>query len=395
MKYNFDEVINRVGTNASKWEPVFIEKAKGVKSEGVLPLWFADMDFKTPQAVIDALKTRANHGIFGYCEPFDKYYEALIGWYKKRYGWEINPEWVINTPGIVAALNVAVKSLTEPGDNVIVQHPVYGRFRQAVLKNNRVLLDNHLLYKNGKYLIDYDDLEEKAKNPKTKLILLCSPHNPVGRVWTKEELNKLGEICNKHNVIVLSDEIHSDLILPGNEFTTYALLGEVFTNNAIICTSPTKTFNLAGLQTSNIIIPNKEIREKFNSQVKNVYFHCPNIFGIVASTAAYSQEGEEWLSQLLDYLEGNADFIGNFLKEKLPKVKYTKPEATYLAWLDFSEIASDSKELDRKIKEDAKVLLVDGTSFGCNDEVFMRVNFACPRSILEEAMTRIEKVLNK
>ncbi|WBW97262.1 MalY/PatB family protein [Oceanirhabdus sp. W0125-5] len=397
MKYNFDEVIDRRGTNALKWDPELIEKLMGAKGEDLLPMWVADMDFRCPQVVIDSLKKRAEHGIFGYSMPLDEYYSAMNYWYKKRYNWEIKSEWVINSPGIVPALNFIIRALTEPRDKVIIQQPVYYPFKSSIENNDRVVINNALINKEGKYVIDFEDLENKAKDSQCKLLILCSPHNPVGRVWEKEELQKLGEICNRYNVIVVADEIHSDLILSGNKHTTYGSLGKEFENNCVICTAPSKTFNLAALQISNIIIPNEEIREKIEKEFMKSFMMTPlpNIFAIDAIHSVYSPEGEEWLEQLLTYLDGNADFIGDFVKEHMPNVRYTKPEGTYLAWLDFREVESDYKELERKISEEAKVVLDGGSMFGTKGRGFIRINYACPRSILEEGLTRIKKVFFK
>lgn len=397
MKYNFDEVIDRRGTNALKWEPELIEKLMGVKGEDLLPMWVADMDFRCPKVLIESLKKRAEHGIFGYSMPLDEYYSAINYWYSKRYGWEIKSEWIINSPGIVPALNFIIRALTEPRDKVIIQQPVYYPFKSSIENNDRVVINNSLINKEGKYVIDYEDFEQKAKDSECKLLILCSPHNPVGRVWEKEELKKLGEICNRYNVIVVADEIHSDLILSGNKHTTYGALGKEFENNSIICTAPSKTFNLAALQISNIIIPNKEIRDKVEKEYVKSFMMTPlpNIFAIDAIHSVYSEEGEEWLEQLLTYLDGNADFIGDFVKENMLNVRYTKPEGTYLAWLDFREVECDYKELERKISEEAKVVLDGGSMFGTKGRGFIRINYACPRSILEEGLIRIKNTIFK
>lgn len=397
MKYDFDEVIDRRGTNAIKWEPELIEEHMGAKGEDLLPMWVADMDFKCPQSAINSMKKRAEHGIFGYSKPLEEYYSALYYWYEKRYNWKIKSEWAINSPGIVPALNFIIRALTNQGDKVIIQQPVYYPFKKAIENNGRETVNNPLIMKDGKYVMDYEDLEEKAKDVNTKMIILCSPHNPVGRVWEKEELKKLGEICNKYNIVVVSDEIHSDLILPGNKHTTYGILGEEFENNAVICTAPSKTFNLAGLEISNIIIPNKEIKQKIQQEFEKSFMHSPtpNIFAIEAVPAVYSPEGEEWLEQLLIYLNANAEFIGDFVSENMPNVSYMKPQGTYLAWLDFREVEGHYKELERKIQEEAKVVLDGGSMFGVEGEGFIRINFACPRSLLKEGLIRIKDVFYK
>ncbi|OAB47373.1 MalY/PatB family protein [Paenibacillus antarcticus] len=388
MKYNFDTTIARENTNSTKWDPAIFKKMRGFDGDGILPLWVADMDFRAPEVIIDALKTRVEHGIFGYSSPLEDYYAALSWWQKSRHDWEIKEEWVTITPGIVPALNFMIRALSNEGDQVIIQEPVYSPFRSTVENNNRVVANNPLLLVNGNYEMNYDQLERLASNPLTKMLILCSPHNPMGMVWSSEQLRKMGKICNQNGVIVISDEIHNDLIMSGNKHMTYALLGEEFANNAVICTAPSKTFNIAGLQTSNIIIPNPNIKEKIDLEIEKSSLTEQNLFGIVATTAAYSEEGAEWLDQLLTYLESNADFINQFVKERMPNVRFIKPQATYLAWLDFKETAI-YEELDKKILEEAKVLLNNGTMFGLGGEGYMRINFACPRSTLEEALERI------
>lgn len=392
MNYNFDEVIAREKTNSAKWEPTVYNKMLGFESEGVLPLWVADMDFRAPQLVIDALITRVEHGIFGYSAPLDEYYAALTWWQKSRHNWDIKTEWVTTTPGIVPGLNFFIRALSEEGDKIIIQEPVYYPFRTTVENNNRIVANNPLIVDNGKYVMDYDHLEQLAQDPSTKMLILCSPHNPMGIVWSSDELRKLGEICNKHQVIVIADEIHNDLILPGNKHITYALLGEEFANNAVICTAPSKTFNLAGMQTSNIIIPNPSIKEKIDLELKKSSIGGLNLFGIVATTAAYTEEGAKWLDQLLAYLDSNAEFINNFVQERMPHVKFVKPQGTYLAWLDFKD-TSILEGLEKKIVEEAKVLLDGGSWFGAGGEGYMRINFACPRPILAEALERIARFI--
>lgn len=392
MKYNFDHVIARENTNSLKWDRTVLTKRLGFDADGILPLWVADMDFRAPQPVIDALIKRAEHGIFGYTSPLDDYYAALTWWQKSRHNWDIQKEWVTMMPGIVPAFNFFIRALTDEGDKIIIQEPVYPPFRSTIETNNRIVANNSLKLVDDKYVMDYDQLEQLAKDPQTKMLILCSPHNPMGIVWSSDELRKLGEICNANNVVVVADEIHNDLILPGNSHLTYALLGEEFANNSIICTAPSKTFNLAGLQISNIIIPNRVIREKVDKELKKSSIMEPNAFGIVATTAAYSEEGANWLNQLLVYLESNAQFIHEFVNHRMPNVKYTKPQGTYLAWLDFKD-TNISEELEHKISKEAKVLLNSGAMFGSEGKGYMRVNFACPRSVLAEALERISKLL--
>ncbi|GGH30766.1 MalY/PatB family protein [Paenibacillus segetis] len=392
MKYDFDKIVARENTNSLKWDRTVLTNRLGFDAEGILPLWVADMDFRAPQPVIDALLKRVEHGIFGYSSPLDEYYDALIWWQKSRHDWDIKKEWVTMMPGIVPAFNFFIRALTDEGDRIIIQPPVYPPFRSTIETNNRIVANNPLKLVDGKYVMDYVQLEQLAKDPRTKMLILCSPHNPMGIVWSSEELRKLGEICNANNVIVIADEIHNDLILPGNSHVTYALLGEEFANNSIICTAPSKTFNLAGLQISNIIIPNQSLKEKVDTELKKSSIMEPNAFGIVATTAAYTEEGADWLNQLLEYLDSNAEFIQTFVAENMPNVKYNKPQGTYLAWLDFRDTAI-AEELETKISQEAKVLLNSGAMFGLEGKGHMRVNFACPRSILAEALERIAKLL--
>jgi cysteine-S-conjugate beta-lyase len=392
MKYDFDTVIGRENTNSAKWDPAVLKARFGLE-DGVLPLWVADMDFRVPQSIIEAITKRAEHGIFGYSAPLEEYFTALSWWQKTRHDWEIKQEWLSITPGVVPALNYFIRALSNEGDKIIIQQPVYYPFNNTIETNNRVVANNPLKLENGTYVMDFDNLEQVAKDPTAKALILCSPHNPMGVIWSEEDLRKLGEICNRNNVVVISDEIHNDLILPGYKHFTYALLGEEFANNAVICTAPSKTFNLAGLQTSNIIIPNKEIKDKIDRELKKSSVMFPNLFGIVATTAAYSEDGVEWLTQLLDYLDANTKFIEKFAAENMPKVKYSSPQGTYLGWLDFRELGLSQEDLESKITKDAKVFLDGGSWFGPGGEGFMRVNFACPRSILEEALNRIAKVM--
>lgn len=391
MKYDFNQLIDRDNTNSVKWDPAILKKFLGVEGEDLLPLWVADMDFRVPECLLENLKKRVEHGIFGYSAPLNEYFDALCWWQKTRHNWEIKQEWVTVTPGVVPALNFIIRALSNEGDKVIIQQPVYNPFKTVIENNNRIVVNNALILEDEKYVIDFEDLEIKAKDPNTKLLILCSPHNPLGRIWSREELQQLGDICNKHNVIVIADEIHNDLILPSNHHITYALLGEEFSNNSVICTAPSKTFNLAGLQTSNIIIPNKSIKEKIDKELEKSSIMFPNVFGIVATTSVYSEGGAEWLDQLLIYLEENIKFLEIYLEEHLPQVKLYKPQGTYLAWLDFSRTNLEFNEIERRITEDAKVLLDGGSWFGPGGEGFMRINIACPRSTLLKAITRIQQ----
>ena len=392
MKYDFDRIINRENTNAIKWDPVVLKEMFG--SEDLLPLWVADMDFLCPQPVIDALTQRAQHGIFGYSAPASDYYDAIINWNKKRNNWEIRKEWFVYTPGVVPALNFMLQTFSNPGDKVIIQNPVYYPFANSIRKNGRQPVFSQLLFEDKKYKMDFEDIERKVKDPLVKLFILCSPHNPVGRVWTKEELIELGEICFDNDVLVISDEIHSDLILKGNKHTPFTGISDKFAENSIVCTAPSKTFNLAGLQLSNIFIPNDKLRQNFQQTMMRNSLTRPNAFAITATTAAYN-DGEEWLEQLLEYLNETVLFIEDFIKKEMPEVGFIKPEGTYLAWLDFRGIEGDEKILEKIMHEKAKVALDEGYIFGKGGEGFERINFACPRSLVDKTLRRIKTAISR
>ena len=402
MKYDFDREINRKGTNSVKWE--FIKRGDGLQhqeepddsSSGtrLLPMWVADMDFPCPEPVVEALVARAQHKLFGYTAPTDSYYDAIVNWMKKRHGWEIEPECICTTPGVVPALNMLVKTYISPGDKVLIQTPVYYPFNKAVENGDGVLITNPLIYENGRYCMDFADLEEKTKDPQVKMAILCSPHNPVGRVWTRDELLRFGEICLKNNVLVVSDEIHGDLILEGYVFTPFAGISEAFAQSSITCTAPSKTFNLAGLKTSNITIANEQLRTRFKKTLGRTALGGVGAFGVVALEAAYNH-GEEWLSQVLDYISGNLRYLEEYIAEHLPQIKVVPLEGTYLAWLDCRSLGLGKMELERMMLEEARVYLDEGYIFGIEGEGFERVNLACPRSVLVEALGRIRNVIER
>ena len=392
MKYKFDQSINRFNTAALKWDGA--HTFLGESAKGAIPMWVADMDFGTPQAVIDALKARAEHGIFGYPMLTASYYEAVIGWMKRRYNWAVEREWIYHSPGTVGALNYIVQAFTEEGDSVAIQSPVYYPFTNCIVNNDRKVVLNCLNFENGRYTMDYEDLDKKIVNNNVKMLILCNPHNPVGRVWTKEELIKLGEICLKHKVLVVSDEIHADLTFKGFETTAFASISEELAQNTIVCTAASKTFNLAGLQTSNIIIPNKEIGQIFSNHMKKLHLVRPNIFGQVATEVAYNH-GEEWLEQVKDYLQQNLDYLTQFIDSNIDKIKVIKPEGTYLIWLDCSGLGMEVEELKSFMLEQARVALDDGYLFGPGGEKFTRMNIACCRDTLKDALTRIEQAVKQ
>ncbi|MEM3238249.1 MAG: MalY/PatB family protein, partial [Thermoplasmata archaeon] len=383
-KFDFDEVIDRKGTGSVKWD--FL--AQRFSSDDLLPLWVADMDFRAPQPLVDALTRRAQHGIYGYSNFTSAYYDAVINWYRRRYDWNLKREWMVFTPGVVPAISLAVRAFSNPGEKIIVQTPVYYPFFKSIESNGRYLLNNPLILKDGHYEMDFEDLEKKVRDPKVRMIILCNPHNPVGRVWKKEELKRLGDICIDNGILVISDEIHSDIRYPEVDFTNFASISEKFANNSITCTAATKTFNLAGLQISNIIIPNQKIRQIFQNMVDSTAISGPNAFSEEAVRTAYN-ECEDWLDELLIYLRDNKEFLKEFIKEHLPQVDLIEPEGTYLAWLDFRKIEPDPSMLEKLMQSNAKVALDEGYIFGSGGEGFERINLACPRSILEKALIQI------
>ncbi len=382
MPYNFDELIERKNTDSLKYDFALQRK----KPDGLLPMWVADMDFRTPQCVIDALVERSRHGIFGYSESGEAYFLAVQRWYAQHFGWMPKPEWIIKTPGIVFAICAAMRSLTQKGDAVLIQPPVYYPFAACVRDNERKLVENQLVYADGRYSIDFEDFERKIVENDVKMFLLCSPHNPVGRVWTKEELLRLGDICLAHNVIVVSDEIHSDFVYQGRH-TVFASLRPEYEQNCIVCTAPSKTFNLAGLQISNIFIPNRDMRRKVWREIYSAGYDQLNTMGMVACKAAY-EGGREWLNDLLRYLAGNIAYIRDFLKD-LPQIKLVEPEGTYLVWLDCSALNMTDEQLKVFIEQKAGLWLDEGIMFGHGGEGFVRVNIACQRSVVERAFTQL------
>jgi cystathionine beta-lyase len=387
MEYDFDSEINRRGTNSVKWD--FAEQFFQVKD--ILPMWVADMDFKAPGPVIDALKQVAERGIFGYSVVPESYYDALIEWMRKRHNWDIQKEWVTLCPGVVPAIRLLVRAFTSPGDQVIVQSPVYYPFFDCIKDNGCEILDNPLQLNGNQYFMDLADLERKI-TPRTKMILLCSPHNPVSRVWRDEELLRLGKLCTGNDILVVSDEIHEDIVYEGFKHVPFTTVSEEFAERSIICTAASKTFNLPGLRTSNIIIPNPELRERFSEVARSCGMHTPNMFGIAATEAAY-RYGEPWLEQLLKYLQGNIRFLMQYLTERLHGVKLIQPQGTYLLWLDFRNCNVDPSRLGQFIREDARVGLEAGTLFGCKESGFERMNIACTRATLEEGLHRIETAI--
>lgn len=388
LKYDFDTVIERSGNYSSKWD----ELKKMFGRDDLLPMWVADMDFMSPQPVVDALVERAKQGIYGYTSRPESYFESVARWMKKRHNWDAKTEWMIYTPGVVPALSFIINAFTYPGDKVLVQQPVYYPFFRVIEDNGRRIVNNPLIYKDGRYTMDFDDLEEKVKDRRIKLMFLCSPHNPVGRVWTKDELIRLGRICIDNNILVVSDEIHHDILYPGVKHIPFASISEEFALSSIICTAPSKTFNLAGLQTSTIIIPNTAYYDIYRNFIKRLQLLRNNAFGLVALEAAYTH-GEEWLDQLLEYLDGNLRAFTEGIEKDVPQIKVVKPEGTYLVWLDCRELGFDAHQLNDFIINKAKLAFESGYWFGHGGEGFQRANIACPRTYVNEAVKRLKSAV--
>lgn len=384
MDYDFDKITDRTHTNAIKYD---LAKRRN-KPEDALSLWVADMDFPTAPCVQKAVAEKAAHGIFGYSRPDERYYSALKKWFAERHNYEIQEEWVVNTPGVCFALASAVKAFTKEGESVLVQKPVYYPFFNTIKALNRKVVNSPLVLKNGQYEINFEDFEAKIVSENVKMFILCSPHNPGGRVWKKEEIQRISEICLKHSVLVVSDEIHSDIVFEGSRHTVYGSLSEAAAENSIICTAPSKSFNLAGLQFSNIIIPNAKLRIAFQREVDRTGYDEPSLMGIVAATAAYS-EGGEWFDAARDYIWKNIQFASSYIEENCPKIKVVIPEGTYLLWLDFSAFGLSDEEINERILNRAKVWLDNGKMFGDEGKFFQRINCATPRKILAEALERI------
>lgn len=393
MKYDFETVHKRYNTGSKKWDEL---AANGVKEdEDIIPFSVADMEFVTSPEIVDSLKYELDHNVMGYANPTQEYLETVCQWMKKRHDWEAKPEWILPAHGVIDSFFESVKIYTQKGDGVMLMTPVYYPMYHAVNYNNRVLVDCSLVLKGNRYEIDFEDFEEKAADENTKLLILCSPHNPCGRVWTREELEKIGEICLKHHVLVVSDEIHFDLVMPGHKHIVFASLSEEIANNCILCTAPSKTFNLAGLQTSNIFIPNPELREKYLNALKSSTPNpkC-NILGYSACKTAYNH-GEKWLEEVLSVIDTNRKLAVDFLSKEFPQIKVIDLEATYLLWMDWRGLGIDSKELERINHEEAKLFFDEGYVFGAQGDGFERWNLACPTRYVEEALERMKDTYKK
>ena len=391
MIFDFDTEVNKLGINSSKWEFIFDADHNATQtdlthpkhgSERLLSLWVADMDFRCPPAVVEAVVARAQRGVFGYCTPTDSYYEAVINWFARRYGRSIQRDWIVATPGVVPAINFLIQTFTQPGDKVLIQRPVYHPFTNSITNNEREVVSSSLVLQDGRYQMDFADLAAKAADPALKMAILCSPHNPVGRVWTAEELTRFGEICLDNNVLVVADEIHCDLLYNGVKFTSFASINERFAQNSVVCHAASKTFNIAGLKLSNIIIPNEAIRTKLQKTMERTGLFGTNTFGMVAVEAAYNF-GEEWLTAVMDYVEGNYNFMKAYLAEHLPQLHLMPAEGTYLVWLDCRALELTAEERKHLIFDQAHLYLDEGEMFGPEGAGFERINLACPASVVD------------
>ncbi|MCR8642685.1 PatB family C-S lyase [Paenibacillus sp. N1-5-1-14] len=388
MTYNFDEVIDRTNSFAVKTD----FKARNHIPEDALAMWVADMDFATPPAVTEAISKRLSHPIYGYTHLGDNKYEAAIAWMKERHNWNVQADWIVHAPGVVPALGCIARAFLNTNEKLIIQQPVYPPFMSVPTNNQFEYLNNELVRVNGTYEMDLEDFEQKASDPAAKLFILCNPHNPVGRVWSKETLLQIADICLRHDILIVSDEIHHDLVFKGNTHIPMASLSPEISQITITCTAPSKTFNMAGLQAANIIIENPDLRARFVKELNRVGMETPNVFAGIASEAAY-REGAAWLEQAIDYIEGNKQYVIQFAKEKLPMLHVLDSEATYLLWIDFNQLGLQPKRLQHFLNNEALVWMNAGSMFGESGNGFARMNIACPRSVVIEAMDRIERAI--
>ena len=379
MPYDFERIVNRRGTASLKWDV----------EEQELPMWVADMDFQTAPEIMAAIRERADHGIFGYTVVPDAWYKAIQDWWKKRHGFLIEKEWLLFSTGVVPAISSIVRKMTTAGENIVIQTPVYNVFFNSIRNNGRNVLESRLRWDNGQYRIDFEDLEEKFKNPQTTMMILCNPHNPIGKIWDRETLERVGELAYKHHVLVLSDEIHCDLTDPGHEYIPFASVSEMCRKNSITCIAPTKTFNLAGLQTAAVVVPDENLRHKVNRGLNTDEVAEPNVFAITAAVAAFTK-GEAWLEELRSYLKANKDYVREYLALEIPEITAVPSDATYLLWLDCRKLIGDSTMLCRFIRSDSGLYLSDGKDYG-NGQSHLRMNVACPREQLREGLARLKK----
>ena len=385
MKYDFDEIIDRRGTGSSKWDNV----GPRVGNPDALPMWVADTDFRCPQPIVDAVLQRAAHPVYGYPFVTPDFRQATVDWVEKRHGWKMDPEWLVFATGIVPVFNTMIQALSQEGDQIIISRPVYHPFGFAIEDNHREISDNSLIYRDGRYTIDFEDLRCRAADPRARLMIISSPHNPVGRVWTPEELTEMSSICAENGVTVICDEIHSDLMLYGHRHTPMGMLGsEEMRRNVITCYAPSKTFNCAGLRGSAVVVPDPALRKLLNDRFKMNRSIQQNIFAVPALMAAYTQ-CEDYLEQLLPYLEKNVDFLRSYLKEKMPRIKLVEPESTYLMWLDCTDLGISGDELARFIIHECRVAVSRGDGFGQEGRNFIRLNIGCPTAVLKQGLDQI------
>lgn len=388
--YDFDKVIDRHGTNCLKFD---FAKERG-KNGDELSLWVADMDFQVAKPITDALQAQVNHGIYGYTEVKSDYFDIVKNWFRDNFDWEIKKGSLVKTPGVVYAIAMAVKAFTKEGEAVIIQQPVYYPFSEMIIANNRKLVNSPLVLKDGRYEIDFEDFEKKIVENNVKLFILCSPHNPVGRVWSVEELKRIGDICIKHDVVIFSDEIHADFVYEPNKHHVFASLGESYAANSVIATAPSKSFNIAGLQVSNIFIGNKKLRDAFRNEIVKSGYSQLNTMGLAAARAAY-ESGKEWLDEVRAYIKDNLIFFRDYLKENIGELSLIEPEGTYLVWVDFRKLGLSEKQREDLIVNKAKLWIDSGAMFGVDGEGFERFNIACPRSYLKQALDSLKKAVEE
>lgn len=402
MSTNFDAEIDRSGRYSTKWQfymgpttAYHVSKLPTGTSEGqAIPMWVADMDFRCAEPIVSAIESAAAHGIFGYSRDTGSYAEAVCGWFQERHQWIIEPESIVKTPGIITALNVAVQAFVKPGEKVLLNSPVYYPFYNAIRLQGAAVVSSSLKLVNGRYEFDFDDLARKLADPDVKMAFLCNPQNPGGMVWSVDDLRRYAELCLRHDVLLLSDEVHGDLTFSGNQFTPLLTLGEQFKEIAIICTSPSKAFNIAGLQCSNIVIPNSSLKSRFFRQLQRTGITGLSPFALTATEAAYRSSGP-WLDECVAYLQANLEFAMTYFLEHIPAIVPMRPEATYLLWLDCTALNLNSNQLHRLFNQTAKVYLDDGIVFGVEGGAFVRMNFACTRNTLEIALTRIKQAVEE
>lgn len=390
MKYNFETAPDRRGTGAFKWNSMY--EAKPDVSDGVIPFSVADMEFQNPQPLLDGMAKYVSQAVYGYTGPTHAYYESVINYMKRRHNWDIQKDWIITTPGVVPALNELVKAFSEPGDGVIITRPVYYPFSMAIENSGRKLVNVSLINRDGHYEMDFEGLEKAAKDPSTKLMILCSPHNPIGRVWTEDELRKLASICNSNGVMILSDEIHFDFVFPGHKHTVLATLSDEIAQNNIFCTASSKTFNLGGVQVSNIIIPNPKLRERYNEYHKSMGMLSLNMFAYKIGELVYNTCGD-WFEELMQVLDTNRKLVEQYITTYLPQIKVIPLEGTYLQWLDCRALGMSGKELESFMQEKAELFFDEGYIFGEEGDGFERWNLACPTKYIQEGLERLRKAV--